>query len=302
MIPRNVILNGDALTMLKTLPNSFVQTCVTGPPYWGLRDYGHEGQIGLEATPTEYIEKLVEIFREVHRVLRADGTLWINLGDSYFLPAPGYKSTLKRKDLVGIPWEVALALRRDGWYLRSDIIWAKNACMPEPVVDRPTRNHEYIFLLSKSQKYYYDHEAIKEETTGLPHAPGNKHRTQPEAKGARDPALDPDRIWGQNGKRNKRTVWHINPRPYPGPHFAVFPEEIPQICIQAGSKPGDIILDPFAGSGTTLAVAKDLRRDYIGIELNPEYVKLIRDRTQRAEERESERRGFDLMMGLAVSG
>lgn len=401
---RDTVLLGDVLEELKKVPDGSVQCCVTSPPYWGLRDYGHRrwyggepccdhaevkehgphhpgqveqtkwkkaeaagkgqtattqeclrcgawyGQIGLEPTPQAYVENLVEVFREVRRVLRDDGTLWLNLGDSYandtkwggstsgkhaagLHGAPvdrGKRSTgLKAKDLIGIPWRVAFALQDDGWFLRSDIIWAKGNAMPESVRDRPTRSHEYIFLLTKNSSYFYDREAILEPFANI------------ELPGATfEPSEDPE------AQRNKRSVWHINPKPYPGAHFAVFPEELPEVCIRAGTsekgccstcgaplkrvverpKPpreGEVqrdeglertgmshfkynewlkknppvtvgweatcechkgrparclVLDPFSGSGTTLAVAAGLRRDYLGIELNPEYHELIKAR------------------------
>lgn len=285
---RNTILQGDALTVLRTVPTGIAQCCVTSPPYWGLRDYGHEEQYGLENDPQEFVQKLVEVFREVRRVLKEDGTLWLNLGDSYFGDSPPRKSSqeafsstwdasntasrggsrrsaarlrdLKPKDLVGVPWMVAFALRADGWHLRSDIIWAKGSMMPEPVKDRPTRSHEYIFLLTKTAQYYYDTEAVREET------------------------------------RNRRSVWVINPKSYEGAHFAVFPPELPELCILAGSQQGDLILDPFAGSGTTLAVAAGLRRDFLGIELKPDYVKLATARVENPVAESAQRDFFDEVM------
>ncbi len=268
-----VIHTGDALTVLRTLPDASVQCCVTSPPYWGLRDYRVAGQLGIEKRPSEYVAKLVAVFGEVRRVLRPDGTLWLNLGDSYNnrtkvrtesrQPARnGFKDDnwheraarggcrmtvndygLKEKDLVGIPWRVAFALQDAGWWLRSDIIWSKPVGS-DPTKDRPTRSHEYMFLMSKSKRYVYDEKAIREAT----------------ANG--------------NGEKNRRTVWAIAPGKHPGAHFAVFPPELPERCILAGSQPGDVVLDPFAGSGTTCAVANTLGRSFIGIELNPDYVAL----------------------------
>jgi len=405
---RNVVLEGDVLEQLRKIPEKSVQTCVTSPPYWGLRDYGHRrwfggtlecehggtlecehepadstgylghrgnkgqvpqtkwanqqdypqhektgpittcqkcgawyGQIGLEETPEAYVSHIVEVFQEVKRVLRDDGTLWLNLGDSYCSTGPGTMGDpihqrgifagvrddtaqarakfrpetpqgMKPKDLVGIPWMVAFALRSDGWYLRSDIIWHKGNVMPESVQDRPTKCHEYIFLLTKSAKYFYDIDAIREphsssgnvvpwqdreyDQTMLPEVDRQNPGAFGNVKGI------PKGIAGfGEGGRNRRTVWSINPKPYKGAHFATFPEELPEVCIKAGSKPGAIILDPFAGSGTTLAVAKYLRRDYIGIELNPEYIRLIEERVRPAEETEQERQGFDLMSSTEMA-
>lgn len=269
---------GDALEELAKLPDGCVQTCVTSPPYWGLRDYGVDGQLGLEPTPNAYVERLVAVFGEVRRVLRDDGTLWLNIGDSYVSnPASGprdhgfkrrdgvsdesatppqapnavggRKAGLKPKDLVGIPWRVAFALQQDGWWLRSDIIWHKPNPMPESVTDRPTGAHEHIFLLAKSKRYYYDHEAIKEDT-------------------------DPD----EPGKRNKRDVWPVTTKPYPDAHFAVYPPDLIVPCIKAGSAEGDLVLDPFCGAGTTGVVCTKLGRRFLGIELNDEYAKMARDR------------------------
>jgi DNA modification methylase len=292
------VINGDALTELRKLPAESVQCCVTSPPYWGLRDYGIDGQLGLEKTPEEYVTKIVEIFREVSRVLRDDGTLWLNLGDSYagcggFSPntpsnlngskqntsVGSIKGTikprglLKPKDLVGIPWRVAFALQADGWYLRSDIIWHKPAPMPESVTDRPTNSHEYIFLLSKSQRYYYDAEAIRDKAV----VEGGRI-CGPKNDASRNDASTTGSIRGDGQFRNKRTVWTIATHPYKEAHFATFPEKLPKLCILAGSKPGDMVLEPFAGSGTTLRVALELGRHAVGIELNPEYCKLIEQR------------------------
>jgi DNA modification methylase len=385
------IISGDCIEGMKTLPDGCIQTVVTSPPYWGLRDYGNDGQIGLEETPDAYVNRMVEVFREIRRILRDDGTVWLNLGDSYmaaknavpppqtvsgdnrgmpeFVP-PNRKDQegLKTKDLVGIPWRVAFALQKDGWWLRQDIVWDKPNPMPESVQDRCTKSHEYIFLLSKSSHYYFDNEAIKEEASGKPHSPGNKHRTQPENKGARDPALDPDRVWGADGKRNKRSVWRVTTKPFKGAHFAVYPQELIIPCVLAGTsehgccskcgapyerdrqrlnkstyqqikemghdwkaqasaagefpdvpvnrttgfvgnarKPDGTacayevpeyktvgwkptckckgatvapctVFDPFTGSGTTCVVALNHGRKFIGTELNPEYIKIARDR------------------------
>ncbi len=296
------LLGGDVLEMLATLPDESVQTTVTSPPYWGLRDYGVEGQIGLEPTPEEYVAKIVSVFREVRRVLRKDGTLWLNLGDTYASNWPCNRRNvvgtgslengkrenrpprmgegLKDKDLVGIPWMVAFALRADGWYLRSDIIWHKPNPMPESVRDRPTKSHEYVFLLSKSEKYYYDADAISEKAN-YPGGAGNMENCKYVLESAGDPRMrTKSNIANIGGRetRNKRTVWNIATTPFADAHFATFPEELPRLCILAGSKEGDVVLDSFAGSGTTLAVAEALGRDSIGIEINPEYRKLIAKR------------------------
>lgn len=297
MIKPYQVLTGDALSCLQPLPSESVNCIVTSPPYWGLRDYGHEGQLGLEATPQEFVSKMTEIFRECRRVLTADGVCWVNLGDSYCntngyaraqtefqrqgrndapandrnmsaLHAAGFKT----KDLVGIPWRVAFALQDDGWYLRSDIIWAKPNPMPESVRDRPTKAHEYIFLLTKNARYWYDAAAIAEDGAG-----GGKFNGSPTyAAGDRNDAGRRDR--STVTKVNARTVWSISTQGYPGAHFATFPEELPRRCILAGCPEGGTVLDPFAGSGTTLAVAVALGRKAIGIELNLEYVELIHER------------------------
>lgn len=278
------IWHGDAITCLQQMEDASAQMCVTSPPYWGLRDYGADGQIGLEDSPDAYVARIVEVFREVRRILRDDGTLWLNIGDSYaaarggsYQPAEtlaggtsgrmsdgsrtnrgrgdGYQPSrnaaafgLKHKDLIGIPWRVAFALQVDGWYLRSDIIWHKPNPMPESVTDRPTKSHEYVFLFSKSERYFYDAEAIREE--GLT-------------------------------SRNARTVWTIATKPYAGAHFATFPPEIPERCIKAGSREGDTVLDPFMGSGTTALVARNLQRRAIGCEISEDYIEIARQRLQQ---------------------
>lgn len=270
------IINSDCIEGLKQIERNSVQTCITSPPYWQLRDYGQKDQLGTEKTPEEFVARMVQIFREVRDVLRDDGTIWINLGDT-FCGGGGYCPTapsnqagskqstnrgvkakprpvphgFKAKDLVGIPWMVAMALRAEGWYLRADIIWEKSNGMPEAVKDRPTRCHEYVFLLTKNPHYFYNAEAIKEETTE-----------------------------GTN-KRNKRSVWKINQKPYAGAHFAVFPEELVKTCMLAGSKEGDLVLDPFVGSGTTGAVANKLKRNFIGIDLNPDYCIMAEERIKK---------------------
>jgi DNA modification methylase len=277
------------------------QTCVTSPPYYGLRDYGHEGQIGLEETPEEYIKAMVEVFRCVWDVLEDNGTLWLNIGDSYYNYRPGKGQALakqsvanndqdlpqtcarrgnkldglKEKDLIGIPWMLAFALRADGWYLRQDIIWHKPNPMPESVQDRCTKAHEYIFLMSKSQKYYYDHEAIKDPVKQdwgtRDRADGKYHN---EGSG-----LQPHSGLEKSYEMaNKRSVWTVNTKPYAGAHFAVFPSDLIEPCILAGAAPGQVVLDPFMGSGTTAQVAQDLGRKYIGCELNLDYKSLQKKR------------------------
>jgi DNA modification methylase len=308
------IINADVFEGLAQLDDESVQCVLTSPPYWGLRDYGVEGQIGLEPTPEAFVEKMVAVFREVKRVLRNDGTLWLNLGDSYnnrtkvrgtsHQPAlngftddnwaeraarggvrmsnmPG----IKEKDLVGIPWMVAFALRADGWYLRQEIIWNKPNPMPESVGDRCTKAHEHIFLLTKSARYHYDAEAIKE-----PLSPGTAQRYESGFAGnKRSKRNSKDDLASWAGKydkfdvpeaRNKRSVWSIATQPYSEAHFATFPPELPETCIKAGSKPGDMILDPFGGAGTTGLVADQLGRDCILIELNPDYAAMAERRIQ----------------------
>lgn len=295
------IIEGDCLARLRELDEQSVQTCVTSPSYWGLRDYGSEGQLGLEPTPEQYVENMVAVFREVRRVLRDDGTLWLNLGDSYASQggervygssdgstgrgdAPGPRimaEGLKPKDLVGIPWMVAFALRADGWYLRADCIWSKPNPMPESVTDRPTKAHEYLFLLSKQPRYFYDATAIREDFA-------DERMGNPGPSKAGD---NPDCVDGgianngngwsrgaQLGGRNKRSVWTVTTQPFPGAHFATFPPKLIEPCILAGSSVGGTVLDPFNGAGTTGLVALRHDRDYIGIELNPEYAQMARDR------------------------
>jgi DNA modification methylase len=304
------IKQGDALSVLKTMPSQSINTCITSPPYWGLRDYGVDGQLGLEPTPEEYVANLVEVFREVRRVLRDDGTLWLNLGDSYAgswgsashdindkarrtgtnqRPPTSYKQKgLKPKDLVGIPWMVAFALRADGWYLRQDIIWHKPNPMPESVTDRCTKAHEYIFLLSKSQHYYYDHEEIKEpaaydgrKDTLLKGSPKYEKGVVP-GQVAHSMAAKGHERWKKNERgeyvRNKRSVWTVPTKPFPEAHFAVYPPALITPCILAGCPVGGTVLDPFAGSGTTLLVATQRHRKSIGIELNPEYIEIAKRR------------------------
>ncbi len=307
------VLIGDALSLLRQVPEGTVQCCVTSPPYWGLRDYGVEGQLGREATPEEYVSNIVAVFREVRRVLAATGTLWLNLGDSYTSGGRSTRATdrknpiredsyradtpngLKPKDLIGIPWMVAFALRADGWYLRSDIIWYKPNVMPESVTDRPTKAHEYLFLLSKSKRYYYNSEAVREEAvgktvhdlTGQGYSPPGQTPSQGNRKALHGSTYSRHRSsvpGGQDlravidGRRNRRSVWTVPTAPFKGAHFATFPPALIEPCILAGSKARDVVLDPFAGSGTTCALAKKLGRHYLGMELNPNYEQLFNKR------------------------
>ena len=361
------VIIGDCRAVLPTLEAGSVQTCVTSPPYWGLRDYGVAGQLGLESTPQEYVERMVAVFREVHRVLRDDGTLWLNLGDSYASnPSKGGSGPngkngygenyargrrgsgradgivtedsprnrdgsppceLPAKNLVGIPWRVAFALQADGWYLRQDIIWAKPNPMPESVQDRCTKSHEYMFLLAKSERYYFDYDALQEPCDSGPsdirkmlesqERIGGKHKdlVDPYSKASSTTNIGQKRaVGGRSGNkerkpasargvpvdtngstsgavagsipwegltRNKRSVWTVGTAPYSGAHFATFPPALIEPCILAGSKPGDTVLDPFGGSGTTGQVSEALGRKWLLIELNGEYGKLCADRTRQ---------------------
>lgn len=326
-----MILQGDALSVLKTIADESINCCVTSPPYYNLRDYGVDGQIGLEKTPEEYIQKLVEIFREVRRVLKKDGTLWVNIADSYAGSGKGasnypdnakkYKqgtnkgsvgsylgaivsNNFKRKDLIGIPWMLAFALRADGWYLRQDIIWQKPNPMPESVKDRCTKSHEYIFLLSKSPKYYFDGEAIAEpveESTikrisqNIEYQDGSYTPSKGNGKmkacmpryGGKKYTENPDKFYRTKSgnaydyrpMRNKRDVWKVVTQPYKGAHFATFPPKLIEPCVLAGCHKDGVVLDPFAGSGTTGMVARQHGRNFVLIELNNEYVKLCEERT-----------------------
>lgn len=292
------ILQGNCLETLSSLEEKSVNTCVTSPPYWGLRDYGNGDQLGQEETPEKFTENLVKLFREVRRVLRDDGTVWLNLGDSYC--GTGHKGDtidsryegrngqkvalnnkiqgLKSKDLVGIPWRVAFALQADGWYLRQDIIWHKPNPMPESVQDRCTKAHEYIFLLSKSAKYYYDNEAIKEDS-----AESSKDRLNQDIKNQKGSSRVPGKTNGTMNavggeKRNKRSVWAVATQSYSEAHFATYPPELIKPCILAGCPEGGTVLDPFGGSGTTAQVASNLNRNAILCELNPEYVEIAKGR------------------------
>lgn len=314
MIELNKIYNSDCLTFLIGLPDNFIDCCVTSPPYYGLRDYGVDGQLGLESTPEEYVSKLVQIFSRVKRVLKPEGTLWLNLGDSYANNGcnssqvggstgerirAGRKGIMdsrprkipvnvKPKDLIGIPWMVAFALRADGWYLRQDIIWHKPNPMPESVTDRCTKSHEYIFLLSKSQKYYYDQNAIKDPQveSSLQRLKkgwnGNGDRAYPDGPqnhiknymGKTDEEIEKLRSIGAN----KRSVWTVPTMPYSEAHFATFPEKLIVPCIKAGCPEGGIVLDPFMGAGTTALVSHKLNRNYLGCDINSEYCTLAEKR------------------------
>jgi DNA modification methylase len=341
------LYQGDALTILRELPSESVQCCITSPPYLGLRNYGVAGQIGLEETPEAHIEALLSVFREVRRVLRNDGTLWLNYGDTYSFSGdkrnwqphgkqlsntasiqagPHKVSNLPPKNLLGMPWRVAFALQADGWNLRSDIIWHKPNAMPESVKDRPTRAHEYLFLLSKCTSYYYDHEAVREPACSLnlqafsfarqvnePDRPGQTQKQH--RSGRRMPAPVNRKIFRGGGAythgqsfdlttkvenkvpgvevnesfmRAKRDVWSIPTCGCPDAHFATFPPALIEPCILAGSRPGDLVLDPFMGSGTTGMVARQKDRKWLGIELNPEYCALALRRIDVARLRLSE--------------
>ena len=268
----NCIEFGDCRQIMREWAQQGVkaQTCVTSPPYFGLRDYGHDGQIGLEETPEAYIAEMVEVFRCVRDVLADDGTVWLNLGDSYGL----------KKQLLGIPWRTALALQSDGWYLRQDIIWHKPNPMPESVRDRCTKAHEYIFLLSKTEKYYFDAALIAESAIYAGKTVKNNNGKNGELGkygATRSGFLKDDGVLVAE-TRNRRSVWTVATRPYKGAHFATFPPALIEPCILAGSRPGDIVLDPFMGSGTTAMVAAQHKRQYLGCELNPEYAPLQRAR------------------------
>lgn len=307
------LLQGHCLDVLKTLPEESVQTCITSPPYFGLRDYGCGGQIGLESTPEQFVQSLVDVFAEVHRVLKKDGTLWLNLGDSYVSKPTGSLGNhtgakhgftenhkhqaagsvrpdktgfgLPEKNLIGIPWRVAFALQSYGWYLRQDIIWHKPNPMPESVTDRCTKAHEYIFLLSKSERYFYDHESIKEESKSQSEGirfRGNKYGDNPDIKYAtRSGNVSKEYLMS-----NKRSVWTVTTKPYKGAHFATYPTDLIRPCVLAGSRAGDVVLDPFNGSGTTGLVSVEERRKYIGIDINPEYLALADARIKSAQVQE----------------
>ena len=299
---RDTILFGDCRETLKEFDEQ-ARTCITSPPYYGLRDYGGEDkQIGQEQTPDEFIDQLVNVFKEVRNVLTDDGTCWVNLGDSYYnyrpgkgqgLPRQSVSTTkqdlpdvcprrgnkirgLKEKDLIGIPWQFAFAMRADGWYLRQDIIWHKPNPMPESVRDRCTKAHEYIFLFSKNKKYYYDNEAIKEPAKDW----GTRDRTKGKYHNEGTGLQPHSGLTKSYPTKNKRSVWSVTNKPYREAHFATYPPDLIEPCILAGSEMGDIVLDPFMGSGTTAAVAKALGRDYIGCELHEDYGNLIQKRVE----------------------
>ena len=342
-----LIHHGDVLAVLPTLPEASVHCCITSPPYWGLRDYGVDGQLGLEPTPDAYVARMVQVFREVRRVLRDDGTLWMNMGDSYAGGGRGGNPTaasstlqgslasqeaarvkrrmtssrrrddaeiprsdvavpgLKTKDLVGMPWRLAFALQADGWYLRQDIIWHKPNPMPESVRDRCTKAHEYIFLLSKSERYYYDFEAMQEPVSGTAHARGSGVN----AKIAVPAGWDTSKGEGGHGsihrsgarprqnvsfssavkdlveRRNRRSVWTVATAPFADAHFATFPPKLIEPCVLAGCPAGGTVLDSFTGSGTTGAVALEHGRNFVGIELNADYIKLARKRIKAVQPR-----------------
>jgi len=293
------IYKGDCRTVMANLPEQSVNCCVTSPPYFGLRDYGNDAQIGLEQTPEDYVAALVDVFRGVRRVLRDDGTVWLNLGDSYVgtghkgdYTDPMYKGRngqkiavnnkvkgLKSKDLIGIPWRVAFALQEDGWYLRQDIIWSKPNPMPESVKDRCTKAHEYIFLLSKSPRYYFDNEAIKEQSKTEPVLRDKMGEGYQANYPNGDRFSMGERVWGSELK-NKRSVWTVSPKPFSEAHFAVYPPELIEPCILAGCPEGGTILDPFGGSGTTAVVADRLGRNSILAELNEDYIEIARNRIE----------------------
>lgn len=293
------VLIGDVLSRIRDIPDESVQCVITSPPYWGLRDYGHDGQVGLEESPEEYVSKMVEIFAEVKRILKDDGVLWLNLGDSYAgnnsrasnngragygNPREGVFTRtgegLKPKDLVGIPWRVAFALQADGWWLRQDIIWHKPNPMPESVTDRCTKAHEYLFMLTKSSRYFFDNEAIKEPSADLGKTEirfgGSKYGDSDDPKHA----TKSGNSYTDTGKKNKRSVWTIAPKPFRGAHFAVMPEALVEPCVLSSSRPEDVVFDPFTGSGTVGVVSLRYQRNFLGTELNPEYGEIARNRIQ----------------------
>lgn len=318
----NQILCGDALDTLRGISDETVDMCLTSPPYYGLRDYGVQGQIGQEESPQLYIDRLRLIFAEVHRVLKPSGTLWLNIGDSYagsmqgagtkapsakqqsnrgtqYMLEPSHKSPLRRlegykpKDMLGIPWQLAFTLREDGWYLRQDIIWYRGNCMPESVRDRCTKSYEHVFLLSKSPKYYFDGDAIREPCTESSVADFKRRKTLGNKGGGHGsfeevrPDLCRSRgdYYASDFKRHARDVWIINTKPYRGAHFATFPEELAERCILAGCPANGTVLDPFMGSGTTAVTALRLGRSYVGIDLNPVYIALAQERITKWRER-----------------
>lgn len=293
------ILTGDCREALRGLPEGSARCCVTSPPYWGLRDYGCEEQIGLETSIDDYVGALVETFAQVRRVLTDDGTLWLNLGDSYSGSAGGYQGKngqrasrtytarigltkaaagMKPKDLVGVPWMVAFALRADGWFLRSEIIWHKPNAMPESIRDRPTRAHETIFLLSKSRRYFYDERGGSEEAVSKVGTTKSFEGRQGGAESRTISGGTGNTAWVGGARRNRRSVWSITTKPTNEHHFATFPPDLVAPCIAAGSAPGDLVVDPFSGTATTGLVALRLGRRYLGVELNPAYAEASRER------------------------
>ena len=330
------LICADAAAGLKSLPPDSVQMCVTSPPYYGLRDYGTDGQIGIEQTPQEYITRLVEVFAEVYRVLKPDGTLWLNISDSYagggkgvglkeeenekgrpiygkendIYQMPKRWENIKPKDMIGIPWMLAFALRDFGYYLRSDIIWHKTNCLPESVKDRPSKCYEHIFLLSKSSKYYYDYKAIQEpikEVTAARYKRGRSDNSKYYGKGNDllqniNRPHDDYSTFDQQYRR-KRDVWEVSTNTFRmDEHFAMFPERLIEPCILAGSRPGDSVLDPFFGSGTTGAVAKRFGREYIGIDLNPRYLEKAEMRIAQVIPEKPYGNAADLSEGMTVGG
>ena len=322
MLELNTIYNMDCVEGLKQIPDNTINCCVTSPPYFRLRDYNVQGQIGLEDTPEAYIEKLLNVFSEVKRVLRDDGLLWLNIGDSYAGgkigrfdsgdsgkfggPILGFRYNsipqgIKQKDLIGIPWMIAFALRADGWYLRQDNIWFKSNAMPESVKDRCTKAHEYMFLLTKSARYYFDHDAMLEEATGYDRRKdtvlkgGKKYHAKRrerwqyknlQPKGQTPNSIHLSRLAGEeylSPVRNKRSVWIVPNKPFKGDHFATFPEKLIEPCILAGCPEGGIVLDPFMGAGTTALVARNNNRNYIGFELNQDYIDIAEARLKSKE-------------------
>lgn len=314
MLELNKIYCIDVLDGLKQLSDCSIDCVITSPPYWGLRDYGIAGQFGLEKTPEEYVQRIVLVFREVRRVLKQNGTIWLNLGDTYAGNLGGNRNGidnvtwehaksekkrsekigtkplrskpseygLKPKDLVGIPWRVAFALQEDGWWLRQDIIWNKPNCMPDSVTDRCTKSHEYVFLLSKCKSYYYDADSIKEPSSGDWSKKGGSilNRTGRLGSAGRNEDSGPSKTYTeeQGAWKNRRSVWNIATKPFREAHFALFPEELIEPMIKAGCPKDGLVLDPFIGSGTTGLVARKLLRNYIGFELNPEYVAIANKR------------------------
>lgn len=313
-----MLLVGDVREQIQFLESKSIQAIVTSPPYWGLRDYDNDNQIGQEEHPESYVNNIVSLARKFKRVLKDDGLFWLNLGDTYFGAKGGHWSSdnsftndttgtkyrehrkappkhtyLKTKDLVGIPWKVAIALQQDGWYLRNDIIWVKNNPMPEAVKDRFAKSHEHIFLLSKSKHYYFDYESVLEPYTEPLNRWGGERFNDVEQTKYLDSGVDSYRHQDKDGKgklsrpnpkgKVRKDVWTLNTSSFKGSHFAVFPERIPELCIKASTRKGDTVLDPFMGSGTTAVIAQRLGRKWVGIELNAEYVKIIEGRTSQTE-------------------